>query len=81
MANYAYQAINASGANIRGTIHAESATLAENILTAQIPKDSMFPVTGLGLNQLDKCEHILQGHISFHVMRGRKNVTAGRTHF
>ena len=35
MANYAYQAINASGANIRGTIHAESATLAENILTAQ----------------------------------------------
>ena len=35
MANFAYQAINASGANIRGTIHAESATLAENILTAQ----------------------------------------------
>jgi type II secretory pathway component PulF len=35
MANFAYQAINASGANISGTVRAESATMAENILSAQ----------------------------------------------
>jgi type II secretory pathway component PulF len=35
MATFAYQAINESGSNISGTIEAESADLAENILSAR----------------------------------------------